>query len=104
MTTTTEGSSFFQSVVGWLRQGYPDGIPPTDYHPLLALLKRSLSEDEVVQAAFTILKDADPDDPVTAEQIREAIVETSEKEPTADEVNQVAARLALVGWPLVGHE
>lgn len=95
--------SFFQSVLGWLHSGYPDGVPRTDYYPLLALLKRSLSEDEVVQATFTVLKGSDPDDPVTAEQIREAIREVVEKEPTADEINQVAGRLAMVGWPLAGH-
>ena len=95
--------SFFQSVLGWLHRGYPDGIPRTDYYPLLALLKRTLSEDEVVQAAFSVLKDSDPDDPVTAEQIRDAIRETIEKEPTAEEINQVAGRLAMVGWPLADH-
>ena len=96
-------SSFFQSVLGWLHRGYPDGIPRTDYYPLLALLKRTLSEDEVVQAAFSVLKDGDPDNPVSAEQIRDAIRETAEKEPTGEEINQVAARLAMVGWPLTDH-
>ena len=95
--------SFFQSVLGWLHSGYPDGVPRTDYYPLLALLKRSLSEDEVVQATFTVLKDSDADAPVTAERIREAIREVVEKEPTPDEINQVAGRLAMVGWPLAGH-
>ena len=94
---------FFQSVLGWLHQVYPDGIPRTDYFPLIALLKRSLSEDEVVQATFSVLKGGDPEDPVTAEQIREAIRETAEKEPTSGEVNQVAGRLAMVGWPLADH-
>lgn len=95
--------SFLQSVLGWLHTVYPDGISRTDYYPLLALLKRSLTEDEVVQAARSVLKDSDPDDPVTVEQIRAAIRETAEKEPTADEVNQVAGRLAMVGWPLSNH-
>lgn len=94
---------FLQSVLGWLHQVYPDGIPRTDYFPLLALLKRTLSEDEVVQAAFSVLKDSDPEDPVTADQIRDAIRETTEKEPTAEEINQVAGRLAMVGWPLADH-
>lgn len=94
---------FLQSVLGWLHQVYPDGIPRTDYFPLLALLKRSLTEDEVVQAAFSVLKDSNPDDPVTAEQIRDAIRETAEKEATGPEINQVAARLASVGWPLADH-
>lgn len=95
--------TFLQSVLGWLHEVYPDGVSRTDYHPLLALLKRSLTEDEVIQAAFSVLKDSDPDDPVTVEQIRDAIRETAEKEPTPDEVNQVAGRLAMVGWPLADH-
>lgn len=101
--TPATSSSFFQSVLGWLHSGYPDGVPRTDYYPLLALLKRALSEDEVVAATFTLLKNGDPDDPVTAEQIREAIRKVVEKEPTADEINQVAGRLAMVGWPLAGN-
>lgn len=94
--------TFLQSVLGWLHESFPDGISRTDYYPLLALLKRSLTEDEVMQAAFSLLKDSDPDDPVTVEQIRQAIRETAEKEATPDEVNQVAGRLAMVGWPLAG--
>lgn len=93
-------STFLQSVLGWLHESFPDGISRTDYYPLLALLKRSLTEDEVMQAAFSVLKDSDPDDPVTVEQIRQAIRETAEKEATSDEINQVAGRLAMVGWPL----
>lgn len=99
----TSQPTFLQSVLGWLHQSYPDGISRTDYYPLLALLKRSLTEDEVVQAAFSVLKDSDPNDPVSLEQIREAIRETAEKEATPDELNQVAGRLAMVGWPLADH-
>ncbi len=102
-TESAPTPTFLQSVLGWLHQVYPDGISRTDYFPLLALLKRSLSEDEVVQAAFSVLKDSDPNDPVTADQIRDAIRETAEKEPTDEEINQVSARLAMVGWPLVDH-
>lgn len=102
-TAPESNTSFFQSVLGWLHSGYPDGVPRTDYYPLLALLKRSLSEDEVVQATFTVLKDSDPENPVTAEQIRAAIRDVVEKEPTPEEINQVAGRLAMVGWPLADH-
>ena len=38
----TERQSFFDSVLNWLHEGYPAGVPPKDYFPLLALLKRSL--------------------------------------------------------------
>ncbi|MBS1695192.1 MAG: DUF3349 domain-containing protein [Actinobacteria bacterium] len=96
----TEQSGVLDSVLHWLREGYPHGVPPTDYFPLLALLKRSLTEDEVMHAALTILKDGDADNPVTPEQIQQAIREVAEKEPNPEEIHQVAARLASVGWPL----
>lgn len=91
---------FVDNVVGWLHEGYPEGVPPKDYFPLLALLIRSLSEDEVVKAARTIVRQGDVDTPVTEARIRETIHAVTEKEPTFEEVRQVAARLASVGWPL----
>ena len=96
----TECQSFFDSVLNWLHEGYPGGVPPKDYFPLLALLKRSLSEEEVVKAAQTVLRQADCDTPVTDEQIERAIRDVTEKEPNPEELNQVASRLASVGWPL----
>lgn len=96
-------ASYFQSVLDWLRMGYTDGVPPTDYYPLLALLARTLDEDEVVRATWTVLKQSDPDDAVTEAQIRQAVQAVIAKEPNVNEINQVAARLALVGWPLADH-
>jgi Protein of unknown function (DUF3349) len=98
----TENHSVMENVLSWLHDGYPEGVPPKDYFPLLALLKRSLTEDEVVKAAQTVLKGADSDT-VTDEEIREAIHKIIEKEPNPEEIRQVAARLASVGWPLAAH-
>ena len=91
---------FVDNVVGWLHEGYPHGVPPKDYFPLLALLMRSLTEEELVKAARTIVRQVDVDTPVSEQQIREAIHEVTEKEPNPEEIHQVAARLASVGWPL----
>ncbi|KAA0110681.1 DUF3349 domain-containing protein [Mycolicibacterium sp. P1-5] len=101
--TIQQQPTFLENVLGWLHKGYPEGVPPTDYYPLLALLKRSLSEDEVVQAAQSILRAADFGTPVREDQIRDAVRELIEKEPNPEELNQVAARLASVGWPLESH-
>jgi hypothetical protein len=87
------------SVLAWLHKGYPEGVPPKDYFPLLALLKRSLSEEEVVKAAKAVLKGTDSDS-VTEDEIRQAIEEVTAHEPNPEEIHQVAARLASVGWPL----
>lgn len=95
----TENRTVLDNVVGWLHEGYPEGVPPKDYFPLLALLKRSLTEDEVVKAAQTVLK-ASEADTVTEDEIRTAVHQVIEKEPNPEEIHQVAARLASVGWPL----
>lgn len=73
--------AFLDSVLGWLHKGYPEGVPPKDYYPLLALLKRSLAEDEVVQAAQSILRATDFDTPVSEDQIREASARSSRRNP-----------------------
>ncbi|MHC9290958.1 DUF3349 domain-containing protein [Mycobacterium sp. LTG2003] len=92
--------SYMDNVLTWLHKGYPEGVPPKDYFALLALLKRSLSEDEVVQAAQAILRSNDGDTPVTDGEIRDAVHKIIEKEPNPEEIHQVASRLASVGWPL----
>jgi Protein of unknown function (DUF3349) len=90
--------SFFDCVLNWLHEGYPQGVPHKDYFPLLALLKRTLSEEQVVKAAQTLLREGDT--PITTEQIHRTIHEITEQEPNPEEIRQVAARLASVGWPL----
>jgi hypothetical protein len=95
----TENRTVLDNVLGWLHEGYPEGVPPKDYFPLLALLKRSLTEDEVVKAVQSVLKSTEADT-VTEDDIRTAVQAVIEKEPNPEEIHQVAARLASVGWPL----
>jgi uncharacterized protein (DUF2267 family) len=94
-----ENQTVLDNVLAWLHQGYPEGVPPKDYFALLALLKRSLTEEEVVKAAQSVLKSNDSDT-VTEDEIRDAVHAVIEKEPNPEEIHQVAARLASVGWPL----
>ena len=42
-------------IVGFLRAGYPQGVPASDYVPLLALLRRRLSDEEVVAVASELV-------------------------------------------------
>jgi len=96
----TENHTVLDNVLRWLHDGYPEGVPPKDYFALLALLKRSLTEEEeVVRAAQSILKGSDSDT-VTEDEIRTAVQAVIEKEPNPEEIHQVASRLASVGWPL----
>ena len=95
----TENHTVLDKVLRWLHDGYPEGVPPKDYFALLALLKRSLTEEEVVRAAQSILRGSDSDT-VTEDEIRTAVQAVIDKEPNPEEIHQVASRLASVGWPL----
>lgn len=95
----SDAQTVLDRVLAWLHDGYPDGVPPKDYFPLLALLNRSLTEDQLVKAAQTVLRRSNADT-VSADEIRSAIEQVTAKEPNPEEVHQVAARLASVGWPL----
>lgn len=84
-------------VVGWLRAGYPDGVPQQDYIALLGILHRTLSDEEIIEIAQT-LADGSPED--VEARIRLAIKRRTLQPATDDEVARVSARLATGGWPL----
>ena len=84
-------------VVGWLRAGYPDGVPQQDYVALLGILHRQLTDDEIITIAQTIAGSTVTD---VEERIRFAIRRKTLQPATDDEVARVSARLAKVGWPL----
>ncbi len=94
------GQSPFESIVAWVRKGYPDGIDPSDFPPLLALLTRVLDEEQVTQVGLTLAREYGTDNPLTEGQIRDGIARVTEQTPNIEEINQVAARLAAAGWPL----
>lgn len=87
---------FLTSVVAWLRAGYPEGIPPTDYFPVLALLSRRLSTDEVKAVARELMQRGGFDDI----DIGVLITRLTDELPSPDDVERVRARLAAKGWPL----
>ncbi|MGW0158019.1 DUF3349 domain-containing protein [Mycobacterium sp. NPDC003323] len=97
-------SSMVNSVVKWLRAGYPDGVPGPDRVPLLALLRATpLSEDELREVVRNIAEasaPADIDDPITRDDIETFIAEYTRHDPGPENTARVAARLAAAGWPL----
>lgn len=98
------------SILGWLRAGYPDGIPPKDYVPLLAVLRRKLTDAEVREVVAMLAAEqptvdrgseaTEPESPITPADIEATIVRLTHDEPLEDDVRRVAARLAAGGWPL----
>ena len=84
-------------IVGWLRAGYPEGVPQHDYMPLFALLGTQLTNDEVTLIADELAFSADPE---SAEAIKTAITAVTNTKPSAADVARVRSHLAAGGWPL----
>ncbi|MBM7365955.1 DUF3349 domain-containing protein [Gordonia hydrophobica] len=95
--------SLFDNVVNWIRDGYPEGIPASDYPPLLALLTPLLSESEITDVVLGLALEHGAESPATPDRIRDAIHAVTEQAPSEQEIRQVAARLAAAGWPLSDH-
>ena len=89
-------NNFLTSIVSWLRAGYPEGIPPTDYFPVLALLSRRLSNDEVKAVAHELMQQDNADDI----DIGVLITQMTDELPKPDDIERVRSRLAAKGWPL----
>lgn len=95
-----------QSVLNWLRAGYPGGVPGPDRVPLLALLRNTpLSEDEIKDIVREIV-DAEGDAPagraIDSDEIARFIEQHEHHDAGPENVRRIAAKLAAAGWPLAG--
>lgn len=91
---------FVQRIVGWMRAGYPEGIPDGDYVALLGILHRRLTDAEVEEIAGDLAAAADRDNPVTETDIRTMITDRVYERASKKDVARVSAKLAAGGWPL----
>jgi hypothetical protein len=98
MSTVQDKAGVLASVLNWLRKGYPEGVPPKDYFPLLALLKKRLSDADI-DAVIADLESSGVLVPDRA-ALAAAIERVARQEPDDEDVALVAARLAAAGWPL----
>lgn len=87
--------SLLATIRSWLRAGYPHGVPQSDYVPLLSLLRRQLTDDEVKQVAEDLL----PASPVDAVDIGVEITKVTDELPRHEDVRRVRDHLAENSWP-----
>ncbi|MCV7098884.1 DUF3349 domain-containing protein [Mycobacterium palustre] len=93
-------NGFLNSIVSWLRAGYPEGVPPTDTFAVLALLTRRLSNDEVKAVACDLMERGEFDNI----DIGVAITQITDELPAPEDVDRVRERLAAKGWPFDGPD
>jgi hypothetical protein len=92
-------SSRLRSILDFVRAGYPEGVPERDYFPILALLRRRLTDDEVAELADELIA-ASSDPGVAAPQIRRAIEAITKESASNEDLARVQNRLAAVGLQL----
>ncbi|MGW6335518.1 DUF3349 domain-containing protein [Nocardia rhamnosiphila] len=86
-----------RSIVDWLRRGYPEGVPESDYIPLVALLRRRLTDREVQEIAAEVLHS--PDRPVDRTDIQVMITEVTDAMPAERDLQRVLSHLDPPHWP-----
>ncbi|MCT1367758.1 MULTISPECIES: DUF3349 domain-containing protein [Kocuria] len=86
------------SVLRWLRAGYPNGMPSQDYIPLVAVLRRRLGDDEVVDICRQLK--AEGVIPAETVDIGVEITKVTDEMPLPEDVVRVEERLRHGGWDL----
>ncbi|MEX0428294.1 DUF3349 domain-containing protein [Nocardioides sp. DS6] len=96
------GESPVGRILDWLRAGYPDGIPPNDYPPVLGVLHRRLTERDIEQIAdeLALWSVSNGDVPVSADDVRAMVREKAFQRCAPADLARVSAHLAAGGWPL----
>ena len=89
-------TKFLTKIVDWLTAGYPEDVPGPDRVPLLALLRRRLTDDEVRLVA-EYLMDIGKFDRIDASVL---IIGITDDVPSQEDIERVRQRLAVHGWPL----
>jgi hypothetical protein len=75
--------------VRFLRAGYPGGVPSGTYVPLLALMRRRLSDDEVVALADGLTSAQ----PIMGTDVGVAITKITGDLPSPEDTERVTRRL-----------
>lgn len=85
-----------EKVVNWLRAGYPNGIPDGDFVPLVAVLSRRLTADEIEQLGRDLV--AQGLVPADHIDIGTGYVGITDELAPFSELERVIRRLREAGW------
>jgi hypothetical protein len=82
------------AIVGFFRAGYPKGAPPFGYVPLLALLPRRVTDDEITSIARKLL--APKRRPVDNVDVGVEITRVTDHMPSVNDIERVQNRLGAM--------
>lgn len=86
------------SVVGFLRAGYPRPAPEVGYAPLLALLPRRVSDDEIIAIAKRLLTPRRHaiDHALDKADVGVEIIGVTDEMPSVDDIERVMVAVQAV--------
>src|SRR5260370_23303599 len=82
-------------VVAFLRAGYPTGMPATGYMPLVALLPRRVTEDEIVTLTSELI--AHRRWPISNADVGVEITRINHEMPSPEDIERVQRRIDAMG-------
>jgi len=89
-----------RKVVEWLRAGYPNGVPQGDYIPLVALLRRQLSGEELDHVTAELIDDSLHQlEPISKIDAGVKITKVTDELPHEADIARVRELLFAGGWP-----
>lgn len=91
-------SPAIQRVVDWLRAGYPEGVPERDYQPLMAILRRRMSDEEIEELGQALAHGGII--PADRVDVGVGITKTIDELPSIEETDRVIRHLRSQGWPV----
>lgn len=96
----TQHTNLLRAFAEWVRAGYPNGVPQKDYVPILAVLRRQLTEHEADEVAAMLIDgaeeaDAEKVDPI---ELRSRIAGIIDGLPLESDIKRVEEKLSDVGW------
>ncbi|MEL4504193.1 DUF3349 domain-containing protein [Luteococcus sp. H138] len=87
---------YLERVIGWLKAGYPQGIPDGDYIPLVAVLQRRLTTEEIQELGQQLT--AQGLVPANHIDVGTGYLEMTDELPSVQELERVTRRLHEAGW------
>lgn len=85
----------FSMIIAFLRGGYPADAPTTGHVPLLALLRRRVTDNEVIAIGRSLI--GQQRQPVDTADIGVQITHVTDDMPSAEDIARVRRRLAATG-------
>jgi len=85
------------SILDWLTAGYPEGVPPQDRFPLLALMRSRLTDEQIRAVAERMISQSGEPSKTDAQVL---ITKVIDELPSEEEVERVRRHLEAAGIDL----